>query len=319
MQCFHKSAGLRSGITFPETLVVLGLLGLLLQLLLPSLLAVRDSSRRTQCESQLMQIGQALAQCESAHKVIPQAAGYFPGDAPKESKEKPAADKQSPKPPATLGSIHYFLLPYIGEDRLYMCWRGSTQSEVFLDQNPNGIPPALYLCPSDQTTIKPGIVALPGSGRQLGVTSYAANVQGLGHWWEGKEKSKHAQQPHFDKKLRRSDFPDGGAKTIAFAERYQVCPDSGRSRPGWLGTMPTRYDPVFAWNKAADEPLISLPQIAPAIDECDPDTAQTAHAGGMNVLMIDGGTRRVSGSISESAWKSMLMRGDMAEASKEVR
>jgi prepilin-type processing-associated H-X9-DG protein len=295
--------------TLPEVLIVLGVLGILLQLSLPAILTARDSSRRTQCEDNLRQIGQALAQSEDAHKAMPQAAGYYPGSAPEGNTGRPAPDQLPKTAPAVLASIQYFLLPYLGEQELYMCWRETTQGQVFLTDNPNGIPPSFYLCPSDMTSQTPGIVTLPGSPLRLGVANYVANIQGLGHWWDGTVDPAVPKQPNFDVKPRRSDFSDGGSHTIAFAERYQVCIDSGASRPGWLGTVPSRMDAVFAWNESTDTPLIRPPQIAPEVEVCDPDATQSAHPGGMNVLMIDGSVQQL-GSIDETTWEGMIMPSD---------
>lgn len=305
-------AAVQRAMTFPEVLVVLGVLGILFQLSVPLILAARDSSRRTQCEVNLRQIGEALAQSEEAHQAMPQAAGYYPGDAPEGNTGRPA-DGQLPKTaPAVLASIQYFLLPYLGESELYLCWRETTQGQVFLNDNPNGIPPSFYLCPSDIASETPGIVTLPGSPLRLGVTNYAANVQGLGHWWDGTVDPAVPKQPSFDVKPRRDAIPDGASRTIAFAERYQVCIDPGTARPGWLGTVPSRMDAVFAWNTSVDAPLIRLPQITPEVEHCDPDAAQSAHPGGMNVLMIDGSARRVGGSIDETVWQSMIMPSDLS-------
>lgn len=59
--------------TLIELLVVIMIIGLLVALLLPAVQAARESARRTTCQNNSKQIGLALANYESANRVLPSA------------------------------------------------------------------------------------------------------------------------------------------------------------------------------------------------------------------------------------------------------
>lgn len=61
----------RTGFTVIELLVALSVIGLLLALLLPAVQASREAARRTQCTSQMRQIGVAIHNYESVYRCVP--------------------------------------------------------------------------------------------------------------------------------------------------------------------------------------------------------------------------------------------------------
>jgi prepilin-type N-terminal cleavage/methylation domain-containing protein len=65
----------RLAFTLVELLVVIAVIGVLVGMLIPAVQAVRESARRTNCLNKLKQIGLAIQNYESAHKLLPPSRG----------------------------------------------------------------------------------------------------------------------------------------------------------------------------------------------------------------------------------------------------
>jgi prepilin-type N-terminal cleavage/methylation domain-containing protein len=338
----------RTAFTLVELLVVIAIIGILVALLLPAVQAAREAARRAQCVNNLKQIGVALLNCENTHKKMPQTAGYFPGNDEAEMSDPPPASQLRASAPYTIATIQYFLLPFLEEDAMYMSRAGWSMTgkpalapgDGFLLRNSGMVAPKVYLCPSETTAAPNGIVAPENdpSGPSWGGCNYVANVQSLHHWWNKGSVTKLGNPssgggvlfsqpgPYSHPTLKK--MTDGTTKTIAFAEKYNVCPtpaawgnpDHGRTH--WLGTRAVGFDNIFAWNNYDAPPFTKpekfigrgtdeVPQVATDPRTCIELIPNSPHAA-MNVLMLDGSVQGISGDVEKTTWINLVLPRDGA-------
>ncbi len=127
----------RSAFTLVELLVVIAIIGVLAGLLMPAINNAREAARKMTCTSNLRQLGLAVAEYESAYKILPQA-GQLDRDY----------------------SVQARLLPFLDEGPLFTALQFDKPAFTgsFSEKIPN---PALvqhfatalpiFLCPSDPT------------------------------------------------------------------------------------------------------------------------------------------------------------------------
>lgn len=124
----------RGGITVVEVLVGLSVVLLLVSLTVPALLSARESSRKLECRSRLLQIGIAVSSFEASHRRLP----------------KPKPDDQD-----LLRSSHLFLLPWLDQgqvveeigDKLVPVRRGLVA--LASRKQPLGYRIPVFVCPSE--------------------------------------------------------------------------------------------------------------------------------------------------------------------------
>jgi prepilin-type N-terminal cleavage/methylation domain-containing protein/prepilin-type processing-associated H-X9-DG protein len=122
----------RRAFTLIELLVVIFIIGILIALLLPAVQASREAARRSQCISNLRQIGLALANYESAMQSVPWGMGPWQG--------------------YELSS-HIMLLPYLEQKSLYNAFNFSS---ILVEGRLKG---PFYNGPAQETAVKTTVAA----------------------------------------------------------------------------------------------------------------------------------------------------------------
>jgi prepilin-type N-terminal cleavage/methylation domain-containing protein/prepilin-type processing-associated H-X9-DG protein len=95
----------RRGFTLVELLVVMAIISILVGLLLPAVNMAREAARRTSCTNNMKQIGLAILNFESAHKLLPTGGE--------------GTDPSTNKTCFTEHSIFTYLLPFIEKQGIY--------------------------------------------------------------------------------------------------------------------------------------------------------------------------------------------------------
>ncbi len=266
----------RAAFTLIELLVVIAIIAVLIGLLVPAVQKVRQAAARVQDANNLKQLGIAVHACNDACGRLPPAYCNFPNPA------------GALGPPAGLGTLQYFLLPYLEQDALY------NQTAVTSD-NIMGTPLKVFMSPADPTMPADGLVMSMMMGGPYGGCSYASNYLVFGGTPGGQ-----ARIP--------ASFPDGTSNTVLFGERYTDC---GGTQYMWsMGSCGNPPTWPYSYNPATDYLALPLPQVRPTPAQCDPSLLQSPHSGTILVGLGDGSVRGLSAAITAYSWNLALNPAD---------
>jgi prepilin-type N-terminal cleavage/methylation domain-containing protein/prepilin-type processing-associated H-X9-DG protein len=293
------------GHTLIELLIVIALIGLLINLLLPAIQHSRESSRRTQCQNNLRQIGMATGAFENSMRYFPTAGGNYED-----------FDTLRAKGGFERAGWAYQLLPYIEQQRLYdrghavSAWnqRSDSQKGVFEVSIP------LYACPTrNQRFSQPssdGVVYALGD--YAGLVADWINNQGANRSLPSEEELAATWRGilvmggHFDHregddsvyvtypKVRVADVTDGLTKTILIMEKAVYSGSYSTS-----GTLAEFWDEP-GWAHCAHWTTMRLAR-KPLLADGDPDRPTegelgfgSPHDGTINAVFGDGSVRILS-------------------------
>src|SRR5437868_3253582 len=156
----NRSRRCRAGFTMIELIVVISIISVLIALLLPAVMQVREALRRTQCMNNMRNLGFAMVNSATVQKRFP-ASGYFTGEIG-----------------AVVESHNWVvdLLPYVDRQDIYDRW----DFRKSLNDIPNSalkqIELQVLVCPADISTIGTGDLSYVVNGG-FGFTSV---VNGIG-------------------------------------------------------------------------------------------------------------------------------------------
>jgi prepilin-type N-terminal cleavage/methylation domain-containing protein/prepilin-type processing-associated H-X9-DG protein len=299
-----------NGFTLVELLVVIAIIGILISLLLPAIQAAREGARRMMCSSNLVQLGIALRNYESAHEMLPPGVVNDSG---------PIVNK----PQGYHMSWTVQLLPYIEQ--------GVTFNHVDFSKGVYGkenravaeLNLAALRCPSGRG----------GWGRSgPGVANYA----GCHHDVEAPIDADNHGVFFLNSSLRSREIPDGASNTIFLGEKRIDDRDLGwmsgtrttlRNTGTPINDTPveqegdTLYWESLAWNENREE-YEEVKKEEPEEQPQSPKTPEekaarlivggfgSAHPSVVNFLFGDGSVRALAEVIDTQVYQQMGHRDD---------
>jgi prepilin-type N-terminal cleavage/methylation domain-containing protein len=302
------------GFTLIELLVVIAIIAVLMGLLVPAVQRVREAASRTECANNVKQLGLAAQSYHDQHRHLPPGIGYYP-----------TANN------GVFGTYFFHLLPNLEQDNLYRSALGVVTfpspvgpTTVYYPGNNNVYSRrvAVFLCPSDPSVGPDGIVMV--NGVSFGAACYGPNALVMAQ----NDLTTTPFKVNPQGKTRIADITDGTSNTILYAEKYARCANKTMAPQFQDGGTAWAYTAAapFPWQP----PPMTLPvksfqvgfcipalanqgapnavgptsrfQVQPTLGSCDPTRAATAHAGGIQVGLVDGSVRTLAPSVSGDTW-----------------
>jgi type II secretory pathway pseudopilin PulG len=262
--------GCRRGFTLIELFMVLVIIMVLVSLLLPAVQQAREAARRTSCRNNLMQIGLALRNYESAHECLP------PGSV------------DASRPVRNDGKGYLFgwavqILPQLDcpNEHAAFDFRVGVHDKANTAAASQAMP--VFTCPAGRT---------PGS--------YAA----CHHDVESPIDVDNNGVMFLDSSIRREDIRDGASNTIYVGEGGGAAGWASGTRDTLRNTGSPLNSPVPAGALVAG---FAAPRNANLLVV---GGFRSAHAGGVHFVFGDGAVRYLSDSLSPKILRQLGHRAD---------
>jgi prepilin-type N-terminal cleavage/methylation domain-containing protein len=223
MSCHYKPACPRAresrpGFTLVELLVVIAIIGILVALLLPAVQAAREAARRTQCQTQVKQLGLAALNYESSRKGLPPISQFATANPFGGNALFTDGPRSNTAGAGLLHSMFVVMLPYMEEQPLFDQFnlrRGVDDQVNSANQpiDPQATEIKSLQCPSDETSGRFFQMAQYNNGRRFAKGNYAGYVSPI-----HVECLRHYPGAIAERPTKLSKIVDGTSRTIIFAE-----------------------------------------------------------------------------------------------------
>lgn len=296
---------LRRGFTLIELLVVITIIAILIGLLIPAVQQAREAARRMQCTNNLKQIGLAMHNYESAHRVFPPSStsgmGMGVWGYPGTGLSDPAIH---------LHSFASLILPYIEGANLYDSIDYNVSALAPANQQAASVIPSFYRCPSfsgPDFSDDPLYVTIVGFDR-FAIRNYVAmgarTIVGL----SGAIPADGVMYPGSRTGFR--DIIDGTSSTILIAETRET--KASVWIDGTSASVAARSFAMLPPTFAADGVSINAEPYFPA--GIFPNSIgqnwgpSSFHTGGAHHLMCDGSVHFLSENMDVRVYDSLTTR-----------
>lgn len=304
-----------------EVLVALVIIALMLALLLPAVMAARESARRALCASNMRQIGAALHSYHSANGCFPTSVIW-----------------KTPRGTGGPWGMHTLILPWLEERSVYNAIHLELHGRTGVENSTvRALSIGVYLCPSDDS---------PPRGGSGGGTSYhASGGAGLfrGGWAAPiVAEADFAGDGYLHPGISSRDFTDGMQSTAVVCEQVNGTQHIGVVRsemrhpvmgltyhyqvsPPTVGDAVQRCRAIGSY-PISDADLCGIPWmwakpythlLPPGNPSCfagnigtlhSPLSASSRHHDVVNLLFGDGHVQGISKSIDTNLWRSIGSR-----------
>ncbi|MGH7201762.1 MAG: DUF1559 domain-containing protein [Planctomycetaceae bacterium] len=268
----------RRAFTLIELLVVISIIALLIALLLPAVQQAREAARRTQCRTNLMQVGIALQNYEMAHRMLPSGC----------------VDPNRPVLSRPQGYHVGWLLqiaPYLDQRNAYNHMDFTAGIHAIENGNVAAASIGVLRCPSD-----PGAA---GPGR--------TNFAGCHHDQEAPIDIDQNGVLFLNSSVRYDQITDGASNTIFMGEKALE-----QGELTWAsGTRATLRNTGTPINQLLNLPNQRYPLSSPAaIQPLYVGGFSSWHEGGAHFCLGDGSVRFMSENIAPKVYEVLGHRAD---------